>query len=74
MPLFEYKCCECGAVIELLEKSCTGEKTEHCPVCDADRTFTKQFSTFAAQSTGAPEMKSCGQPVGTCCGGGHCSH
>jgi putative FmdB family regulatory protein len=74
MPIFEYKCNDCGAVIELLEKNCTNEKLEHCPVCDSDRTFTKQFSTFAAQSSGSAEMGPCGQPHGICCGGGHCGH
>ncbi|MBU0690962.1 hypothetical protein KKC97_03850 [bacterium] len=76
MPIFEYKCSECGTVIELLEKHCTHEKVQQCPVCDAERIFIKQFSTFAAAASGSAsaDLGPCGQPHGTCCGGGHCNH
>jgi putative FmdB family regulatory protein len=45
MPLFEYKCAECGSVTEFLESS--GSKAKHpCSKCGSGDT-SKVFSTFA---------------------------
>ena len=55
MPIFEYKCRQCGHVTGFLEKA--GAKGSHkCEKCGSAKT-DKAFSTFAAQigpSKGAP--------------------
>jgi putative FmdB family regulatory protein len=46
MPIFEYKCSDCGKISEFLEKADT--KADHtCPACGG-KNLTKQFSTFSA--------------------------
>jgi putative FmdB family regulatory protein len=67
MPIFEYRCGQCGHVTEFLEKA--GAKGEHaCEQCGSTAT-EKVFSTFAAQSGQAaapscPRRGTC--PSGTC--------
>jgi putative FmdB family regulatory protein len=47
MPIYEYKCDDCGKVTELLESS--GNKTQRkCAHCGSDK-LTKQLSVFSAQ-------------------------
>ena len=47
MPIFEYKCDECGKVSEFLENS--GSKAaRNCTHCGSKK-LRKQFSVFAAQ-------------------------
>ncbi|MBL7215630.1 MAG: zinc ribbon domain-containing protein [Phycisphaerae bacterium] len=46
MPIFEYKCPECGFINEVLVKS-SDTKPPACPKCGSRKT-EKQFSTFAA--------------------------
>jgi putative FmdB family regulatory protein len=62
MPLYEYRCPECGHRFEILQRM--GETAEGlaCPRCGAGK-VEKQFSTFAAASTGGRgEAASCGTP------------
>ncbi len=70
MPLFEYKCGECGSVVEILALS-SGEDVPPavCPKCKVSSGFTKQYSAFATHSMAGPELPqhSCGG--GNCCGG-----
>jgi len=45
MPIFEYKCLECGKISEFLENS--SKKTKRvCAYCGSQE-LQKQFSTFA---------------------------
>ncbi|MGA2916426.1 MAG: zinc ribbon domain-containing protein [Sedimentisphaerales bacterium] len=45
MPIFEYKCADCGKVSEFLEKA--DLKAGHtCTACGG-KNLTKQFSTFS---------------------------
>ena len=46
MPIFEYKCGDCGKVSEFLEKQGSRKKPV-CPECGGGK-MAKQFSTFAA--------------------------
>ena len=58
MPLYEYRCRDCGAETELLVRS-SAEKPV-CPKCKGTK-MEKKFSSFAAQSK-AP----CGEPSSAC--------
>jgi len=46
MPIFEYKCTQCGFVNEVLVKS-ADSKAPTCPEC-GEKKVEKQFSSFAA--------------------------
>ncbi len=63
MPIFEYRCTECGHISSFLQKS--ADRKEHeCQKCGSKDTV-KVFSTFSAKSGGAPSGdSSC--PTGTC--------
>ncbi len=67
MPIFEYKCLECGFVNEVLVKS-ADSKAPACPQC-GDKRCEKQFSSFAAvvKEPVAPPSK-----CQTCPGAGGC--
>ena len=56
MPIYEYKCDECGKVTELLETSGNrgGRKCVHC----GGNKLTKQMSVFSAQVK-AGQSKKC---------------
>jgi putative FmdB family regulatory protein len=72
MPLFEYKCDECGSVTEVLEKKQRNSATGFCPTCTRETSFTKLFSLFAAPAGPKDDgLGMCGEPRGTC-GGGAC--
>jgi putative FmdB family regulatory protein len=66
MPIFEYKCSDCGKISEFLEKA--DSKAPHtCPGCSSNN-LTKQFSTFSAivkQSAAASKCHTC--PSGKNC-------
>jgi putative FmdB family regulatory protein len=49
MPLYEYRCPECGHRFEILQKMGHGAEGLTCPHCGAGK-VEKQFSTFAAAS------------------------
>jgi putative FmdB family regulatory protein len=72
MPLYEYKCEACGTITEVLEKSYQSNMVGHCPQCDKERTFTKLFSVFAAPAAKFKNVGVCGEPRGSCGGGGAC--
>ena len=63
MPIFEYKCDDCGTQFEKLVR-----RDDHvlCPQCGESH-LTTQFSTFAARANGKsaePQMGGC--PSGMC--------
>lgn len=63
MPIFEYRCKECGHVTAFLEKA-DARRSHACEECGSRRT-EKVFSTFAARSDGTgSDDSSC--PTGTC--------
>ncbi|MCX5634115.1 MAG: zinc ribbon domain-containing protein [Phycisphaerae bacterium] len=68
MPIFEYKCANCGKVSEFLEKA--DAKIDHiCPACGGKK-LTKQFSTFS----GIVKQPSAASKCHTCPSGGTCPH
>jgi len=67
MPVFEYKCSQCGKISEFLERAGSNDKRA-CLHCGSDK-LEKQFSTFAAVVK-EPNKSSCH----TCPSGGSCPH
>jgi len=69
VPLYEYRCIDCGRLFEKLVR--TWNEAVSCPSC-ASATVEKQVSTFAMAGTdggGAPMRMGGG---GGCCGRGGC--
>ena len=63
MPIFEYKCADCGHVTAFLEAA-EAKKRHACEKCGSPRT-KKLLSTFAAHAgTSSSGDSSC--PTGTC--------
>ena len=64
MPIFEYRCGECGKVSEFLEIG--GKKTERkCAHCGS-RKLKRQLSTFAARVKEGASKKCFGCTDGSC--------
>lgn len=64
MPIFEYRCDDCGTKFEKLVRR-TGEAID-CPSCGQQH-LSQELSTFAAHANGAPKQAS--MPA---CPGGMC--
>ncbi|HEY1220158.1 MAG: zinc ribbon domain-containing protein [Bryobacteraceae bacterium] len=68
MPIYEYKCQDCGTKFEKLVRRAGGPEPE-CPAC-GQKHIEQQLSTFAAHSgsaSRAPEAPACPS-------GGRCSN
>ncbi len=66
MPLYEYRCEDCGRRFEILQRMGEGAEGLACPHCGSGR-VAKQFSTFAAAGAKSAEATPCGAPA---CGTG----
>lgn len=79
MPVFEYRCTDCGSSYEILHKSSEREDLIECPSCHS-KEYKKKFSTFAASvGSGATSYAdsscasgSCGVPSYSPCASGMC--
>ena len=70
MPIYEYKCEDCGTKFEKLVR---GGTAVECPSCGQDH-LKQEYSTFAARANGSQQeaaMPSC--PSGMCSNPGFCS-
>ncbi len=67
MPIFEYKCAECGKITEVLVKSAEAAKPA-CEHCGSKKTV-KQFSTFAPRVKEPAPKSGC-----NCCSNNACPH
>jgi len=65
MPIFEYKCQDCGTKFEKLVRR-SEEDGLACPAC-GERHLAREFSTFAAPSNGGTKASE-----GPSCAGGMC--
>lgn len=54
MPIFDYKCCKCGASFEELLRAREDDSVVRCPKCGADE-VERQVSLFAAGSSGCSD-------------------
>ena len=57
MPIYEYRCQECGQKFELLQRLGAGSEEVSCPKCGASKPV-KQFSVFTSQGTSRSECES----------------
>jgi putative FmdB family regulatory protein len=72
MPIYEYKCEDCGSRFEKLVRRAAEASDQECPSCGTKH-LTQELSTFAAHANGggkAAEMPSC--PSGRCSNPGMC--
>ena len=70
MPLFEFRCSDCGKKTEELVLAGDKARTPKCPSCGSKR-MARLLSTFAAQ-TSRPAGAKAFDPA-TACGGGACA-
>jgi putative FmdB family regulatory protein len=68
MPIFEYRCSECGAKFEELVFG-RGQHSTACKSCGS-REVNRLFSTFAAQSSSSNGGACYNQTAGICQAGG----
>ena len=71
MPIYEYKCEECGERFDFLAKRLS-ERPETCPQCGAT-TLKKKLSMFSAKVASGSGGGTSGCPTGSCCPTGTCS-
>ena len=69
MPIYEYKCQDCGTRFEKLLRRSSEAAELNCPSCGQQH-LSQEFSTFAARANG-PTAKSAEAPV---CPSGMCSN
>ena len=72
MPIYEYRCGDCGTKFEKLVRRCSDADTQECPSC-GEKHLTREHSTFSAQVAGggkSAEGPSC--PGGQCVNPGMC--
>lgn len=83
MPIYEYRCQGCGAVVEVFgQTAAQAGPPEECR-CGETGSFARLYSSFAAHGGGSHgEGHDCCDGAGACetprsvgcCGGGHCTH
>ena len=66
MPIYEYKCEDCGTKFEKLVRRSADAAEVECPSC-GEKHLKQEFSTFAAHANGAPKAAE-----GPACPGGMC--
>jgi putative FmdB family regulatory protein len=71
MPIYEYRCDDCGTKFEKLVRRSSDADTLDCPAC-GQKHLTQEHSTFAAHASGGSksEMPVC--PSGRCSNPGMC--
>ena len=69
MPIFEYRCEDCGTHFEKLVRRAADSAGLVCPGCGREH-LMQEFSVFSAHANGAP--KSAGEPTMGGCPAGMC--
>jgi putative FmdB family regulatory protein len=72
MPIYEYKCEDCGNRFEKLVRRASEVEGIECPAC-GQKHLQQELSVFAAHANGhtkSADMPSC--PKGGCCNPGMC--
>ncbi len=59
MPVYEYKCCECGERFEIKRNLCAEERAVKCPRCGA-KNAERVFSLFGTVGYRAPSCPTSG--------------
>ncbi|HJZ99484.1 MAG TPA: zinc ribbon domain-containing protein [Candidatus Solibacter sp.] len=72
MPIFEYRCQDCGTKFEKLVRRSTEVAGLECPSCGKQH-LEQELSTFAAHANGSPKSSSTPAcPSGRCNNPGMC--
>lgn len=74
MPIYEYRCQQCGTRFEKLIRSSAEQAELACPAC-GHKQLTLELSVFAAprsSSTQQAQPPTCPAVGGPCCGPGAC--
>jgi putative FmdB family regulatory protein len=61
MPLYEYRCNDCGTEFEMMMRFSEADRRPECPACESRKT-QKKLSAVASFGSGSPDT-----------GGGSCS-
>ena len=69
MPIYEYRCQDCGTKFEKLVRRSDDASENACPSCGKNH-LQQEYSTFAAHANGSP--KAAERP--SCPSGGMCSN
>lgn len=70
MPIYEYRCQDCGSKFEKLVRRAEDASEIECPSC-GQKHLQQELSTFAAHAGG--NSKSAGEQLPPCAGGGRCN-
>jgi putative FmdB family regulatory protein len=71
MPIYEYRCEDCGTKFEKLVRRSEDVDTLACPSC-GEKHLAQELSTFAAHANGAPKAEAPRCPSGGCPNAGMC--
>ncbi|HXE57909.1 MAG TPA: zinc ribbon domain-containing protein [Gemmatimonadales bacterium] len=72
MPIYEYRCRDCGADFDLLVRSDTALACPRCGGASLERKMSLTARPGGAGET-QPDLSTLGPPPGGCCGGAcHC--
>ena len=58
MPMYEYRCQECGRVFEMIRRYSDADRDVKCPACESEE-VERLLSAFA-MSSGSPAGGGCG--------------
>ncbi len=65
MPIFEYRCENCGSKYDVLHKSSVNQEEVTCPKCNSTKS-KKLLSTFSASIDGSSSYSSSNCASGNC--------
>ena len=69
MPIYEYRCEDCGEPFEVFVRSVSKEAEVACPSCGSE-TVKRKLSTFASRSSGGGSSISLSSSAPACAPGG----
>ena len=75
MPIYEYKCADCGATFQALRKMSQADQPIACPKCGSDHTdrALSLFAAFSRSSSGAMASVSGGGSACSGCSSHNCA-
>lgn len=71
MPIYEYKCQDCGSKFEKLVRNTSVQTAIECPSCGQSH-VQQEYSTFAAHAAGPRQSDAPVCPSGRCSNPGMC--
>ncbi|MGA2135774.1 MAG: zinc ribbon domain-containing protein [Bryobacteraceae bacterium] len=71
MPIYEYKCQDCGTKFEKLMRRSSDSSSLECPSC-GEKHLSQELSTFAAHAASPKQADGPACPSGRCSNPGMC--